>query len=142
MAEQPFELATVPAHLGLGARVHQLPTFSGMAWYQQYERDFASDGNEGRLVSLYTFDRSWDSWEMHPHGDELVVCTAGEIMLWQDLPAGAAAHTLRAGQAIVNRAGVWHTADVASAATVLFVTAGVGTQHRPRTHEKFTGFEK
>lgn len=133
MATQPFELGTFPAHLGLGARVHQLPAFSGMAWYEQYERDFASDGKEGRLVSLYTFDRSWDSWEMHPHGEELVVCTAGEITLWQELPTGAAAQTLRTGQAIVNPAGIWHTADVTTATTVLFVTAGVGTQHRPRT---------
>jgi hypothetical protein len=28
--------------------------------------------------------------------------------------------------------GTWHTADVAGAATAVFITAGLGTQHRPR----------
>lgn len=32
----------------------------------------------------------------------------------------------------INKAGVWHTADVPSAATALFITAGQGTEHRPR----------
>ncbi len=40
--------------------------------------------------------------------------------------------TLESGQAIVNPAGVWHTADVDGCATALFITAGVGTQVRPR----------
>lgn len=32
----------------------------------------------------------------------------------------------------INEPGTWHTADVQSEATALFVTAGMGTQHRPR----------
>jgi quercetin dioxygenase-like cupin family protein len=40
--------------------------------------------------------------------------------------------TLAAGDYAINPPGVWHTADVASPATVLFITSGVGTQHRPR----------
>ena len=39
---------------------------------------------------------------------------------------------LDAGQAIVNPPGVWHTADVDGEATALFVTAGLGTEIRPR----------
>lgn len=31
-----------------------------------------------------------------------------------------------------NDAGVWHTADVQEHGTALFVTAGIGTQIRPR----------
>ncbi len=33
---------------------------------------------------------------------------------------------------MINEPGVWHTADVESTATALFITAGLGTEHRPR----------
>ena len=36
------------------------------------------------------------------------------------------------GEYALNPPGVWHTADVPEAATGLFITAGEGTQHRPR----------
>jgi len=39
---------------------------------------------------------------------------------------------LNAGQYAINAPGVWHTADVSGKATALFITAGMGTQHRPR----------
>ena len=109
------------------------PEFTGMAWYADYVARAAADGAEGRLVSLYRFDVSWDSWEMHPAGDELVVCVSGAITLHQEAPDGALSEVvLGPGDYAINPPGVWHTADVASAATVLFVTAGLGTQHRPR----------
>ena len=93
----------------------------------------AGDGAEGRLVAIHSFSESWTSWEMHPAGDELVVCVAGEITLIQELPGGGTdGVTLRAGEYAVNPPGVWHTADVAGEATALFITAGVGTENRPR----------
>ena len=65
-------------------------------------------------------------------GDEAVICTTGEITLIQELPDGPRKITLRAGDYAINPRGVWHTADVARHATALFITAGVGTEHRPR----------
>jgi hypothetical protein len=38
---------------------------------------------------------------------------------------------LQPHHAIVNPPGVWHTADVSGAVTALFITAGMGTEHRP-----------
>jgi quercetin dioxygenase-like cupin family protein len=40
--------------------------------------------------------------------------------------------TLRAGDYAINPPGVWHTADVAGETTALFITAGMGTENRPR----------
>ena len=40
--------------------------------------------------------------------------------------------TLTAGEYAVNPPGTWHTADVDATATALFITAGAGTEHRPR----------
>jgi quercetin dioxygenase-like cupin family protein len=70
---------------------------------------------------------------MHPAGDELVVCVAGTITLIQEAPDGTRASVaLGAGEYAINPPGTWHTADVAEPATVLFITAGLGTEHRPR----------
>jgi hypothetical protein len=70
---------------------------------------------------------------MHPHGSEVVVCVAGSLVLHQDKPDGSTA-TIRLGpgQYAINEPGTWHTADVENEATALFITPGVGTQHRPR----------
>jgi hypothetical protein len=40
--------------------------------------------------------------------------------------------TLATGEAVINPPGAWHTADIDACATAVFVTAGVGTEVRPR----------
>jgi mannose-6-phosphate isomerase-like protein (cupin superfamily) len=129
---KPLSLERCPIHLGLGARAVPQPDFSGMEWYAAYVDRNAADGNDGRLVQLFSFSESWTSWERHPAGDEAVICTAGEITLVQELADGTQKVTLRAGDYAINPRGVWHTADVAGHATALFITAGRGTEHRPR----------
>jgi quercetin dioxygenase-like cupin family protein len=127
-------LRTFPVHLGLGAKAEPQPEFTGeMAWYEDYVARNADDGAEARIVALHDFTESWDSWEMHPEGDEVVACVSGSISLVQEKPDGSEALIrLDAGDYAINPAGVWHTADCSEPATVLFITAGVGTQHRPR----------
>jgi mannose-6-phosphate isomerase-like protein (cupin superfamily) len=128
-----FDLSRFPVHLGLGATIARQPAFTGgMSWYTGYGERHGGDGREGRLVSLHTFDVPWDSWEMHPEGDELVLCLAGRIVLHQEIDGKTRTVTLVPHQAVVNPPGAWHTADVAAPATALFITAGLGTQHRPR----------
>ncbi|HEY4168591.1 MAG TPA: cupin domain-containing protein [Reyranella sp.] len=129
---EPMSLERFPLHLGLGARAVAQPEFTGMEWYAGYVDRHAADGSEGRLVSLYSFRENWTSWERHPAGDEAVICTAGEITLIQELPDGPRKVTLQAGEYAINPRGIWHTADIASHATALFITAGVGTEHRAR----------
>ncbi len=124
-------------HLGLGATVVPLATHTGdMEWYGQYGRDHGADGAEGRLVSMHTFTESWDVWEMHPNGSELVLCVSGRITLTQEHPDGQVASVaIGVGEAVINPPGVWHTADIDAgdgAATAVFITAGLGTEHRPR----------
>lgn len=127
------DLRTYPAHLGLCARAEVQQAFTGMDWYQAYAQRVAADGKEGRLVSMHDFTGDWENWEMHPAGDELVVCMAGEMTLIQEQADGSCrSETITAGQYLINPAGVWHTADIARAATALFITAGEGTQGRPR----------
>jgi hypothetical protein len=127
-----FSLETFPAHLGLGATALREPAFTGMDWYEAYGARHAADGKEGRLVSMHTFGKPWDTWEMHPEGCEIVVCTAGAITLHQEIDGKAVTAVLNTGEAIINPPGVWHTADVDAPASALFITAGMGTQVKPR----------
>ena len=132
MAE-PHNLLVNPLHLGLGASAAVQPAFTGMDWYQGYGRRHDNEGAEGRLVSMHSFTESWDSWEMHPAGDEVVLCTAGRMTLHQEYADGTTATVIiGTGQYVVNPPGCWHTADVEEEATALFITAGLGTQHRQR----------
>lgn len=131
-APRALALGRHPLHLGRGGSAVAQPEFTGVEWYAAYAERHDADGANGRLVSLYSFAESWTSWEMHPAGAEVVVCTSGEITLIQDLQSGPRHVTLRVGEYAINPPGVWHTADVAAHATALFVTPGIGTDHRPR----------
>ncbi len=128
------DIVTHPIHLGLGATADVEPAFKGgLAWYAGYSARHAADGAEGRLVTMHTFTHAWDAWEMHPHGSEVVLCTVGRIVLHQEWPDGRKERVaLNAGQYAINPPGVWHTADVEEPATALFITAGLGTEHRAR----------
>jgi quercetin dioxygenase-like cupin family protein len=128
------DISMHPIHLGPGATAQIEPEFTGaMDWYEGYADRHNDHGAEARMVSMHTFTESWDMWEMHPHGAEVVLCIMGTITLHQEKPDGSPARvTLGTGQYAINEPGTWHTADIESEATALFITAGMGTQHRPR----------
>jgi len=128
------DISKHPIHLGLGATVEVEPEFNGtMDWYMGYAERHAGDGADARLVSMYTFSESWDTWEMHPEGSEVVLGTEGSLTLQQEKKdRSQTGVTISAGEYAVNEPGTWHTADVSGTATALFITAGRGTQHRPR----------
>jgi mannose-6-phosphate isomerase-like protein (cupin superfamily) len=123
-----------PIHLGRNATAEVEPEYTGdPQWYEEYGSRRAEDGFEGRLVGMYRFTADWDSWEVHPHGSEVVLCVAGSMTLHQEKADGSRATvTLTAGQYAINEPGTWHTADVEDEATAVFITAGMGTEHRPR----------
>jgi hypothetical protein len=131
---EAFDLSSTHIHLGLGSRAIPLPDFQ---WTPEYlgamtER-FAGDGPEGRLVMMGRSEASWDSWERHPAGQEVVVLLSGSIDLVQREPDGRERRIPMApGQAVINPVGVWHTADVHAPADALFITPGLGTEHEPR----------
>ncbi|MFH9138131.1 cupin domain-containing protein [Streptomyces sp. NPDC017524] len=129
-----IDLRTTPVHLGLGSRAKPV---EGFAWepevLQAYSAAVAADGAEGRTVAIFDGDGPGDHWERHPAGDELVVCLQGSVTVTRDADGVPERVTLRPGEATVNPAGVWHAVDMAGSASILTVTAGLGTDHRPRS---------
>jgi quercetin dioxygenase-like cupin family protein len=130
---QGKSLFDYPIHLGKGATALAEPEFTGFEWYEAYEQRHQGDGAEGRLVSLFRFEESWTSWEVHPIGEEVVCCLQGHMTLHQELPDGSKlSHELGPGEYAINPRGIWHTADTDEPVVALFITAGKGTTHRPR----------
>ena len=129
----PFDLSRTFVHLGLGVRAVPLPDFEFTPEYLEgYESAYASDGDEGRLVCITPQDATWDSWERHPAGQEVVFLISGRIDLVQDLGDTERVIALHPGEAVINPTGVWHTARVHEPGQALFITPGRGTEHRPR----------
>jgi len=130
---EPFDLRSSIIHLGLGAVAVPLRDFAWSAGeLEAYGERFAGDGDEGRLVVMGRQDSSWDSWERHPAGEEVVVLLSGRADLIQDLDGENRRVELHEGQAVINPPGVWHTCDVHEPGDALFITPGRGTEHRPR----------
>lgn len=121
-------------HLGRGSTAEVELAFTGSAeWYQRYINWHEDDGGEGCLVAMHSFSAPWDMWEMQPRGSEVVLCITGAMTPHQESPDGTVTSTgLTPGHYAIKPPGVRHTADVDSEATALFITAGLGAEHRPR----------
>jgi mannose-6-phosphate isomerase-like protein (cupin superfamily) len=86
---------------------------------------------ESWLVTEFYFDEDWKTWEMHPHGEEIVYLLSGAIDLILERDGKRETLELREkGVTVVGR-GVWHTAKVLRPANLLVVTHGRETQVRP-----------
>ncbi|WP_037687584.1 cupin domain-containing protein [Streptomyces aureocirculatus] len=132
-----IDLRTTPVHLALGSRAKPV---EGFAWDPEvlhaYSAAVAADGAEGRMVTIFDGDGLGDHWESHPAGDELVVCLSGSVTVTRDVDGVPDRVVLGPGEATVNPAGTWHAVDMAGPASILTITAGLGTEHRPRTEAR------
>lgn len=125
------DLASTYLRLRPDCSVEKLPV-DATFWPRLMAGELGDFHNE-RLVSCFTCDSDWSSWEMHPQGDEIVALLAGAATLVLESPDGNP-HEIelnRPGGFCVIPRGTWHTARVPSTATLFFITPGEGTQHRP-----------
>jgi uncharacterized cupin superfamily protein len=99
--------------------------------YEELDRRF--DGFKGRtLVSSYSFDSDWPTWERHPAGDEVVCLLSGDVEMVLQREGGEEVTRLREpGAYVVVPKGTWHTARTRMPTTMLFVTPGQDTQNKP-----------
>jgi len=75
--------------------------------------------------------------EMHPDGDELLYLVSGHVDVvledggTLDRVGSERTVTVRAGQAFIVPAGVWHRVVVTEPARMVHITPGPGSGHRP-----------
>jgi hypothetical protein len=104
-----------------------------------WQRRDAPELAEGRLMSIFSYDSTWDYEERHPDGDELALVLEGAVDLLLGSGAGAKAVPLAAGEAGIVPAGSWHHLAVHQPSTILFITpVPARTEHRtrPATHAR------
>jgi mannose-6-phosphate isomerase-like protein (cupin superfamily) len=99
--------------------------------FEELDRRF--DQFKGRLlVSSFSFDQSWSTWEVHPAGDEIVYLLSGEAALVLDRNGTEEIiHLREPGAFAIVPKGTWHTARTSVPTQMLFVTPGQGTDNRP-----------
>ena len=97
------------------------------------ELDERFEGFRGRvLVSSFSFDSDWPTWEMHPVGDEVVCLLSGIVSMVLDRGGRHEVVELtQPGAFVVVPKGTWHTARTSVRSKMLFVTPGQGTENKP-----------
>lgn len=103
--------------------------------YPRLDADY--DGFKGHvLVAEHAFEMDWGMWEIHPHGDEIVMLLEGEVEFRLRLPDGEQSVKLsQPSEYAIVPANTWHTAKTSKPSRVLFLTPGEGTQHRTSLDE-------
>lgn len=88
--------------------------------------------DQGRLLSAISFDEACSSWERHPGGDELVMLLSGRATVVLEESGVEREVALEApGDYVMVPRNTWHTARTSVPTSMLFLTPGAGTEHRP-----------
>lgn len=125
----PFDLSSTYVRLRPDASVEPLAVDDSF-WERIAAGRLGTFHNE-YLVTCHAFDTDWPIWEMHPNGDEIVCLLAGSVTFILERDGGDETIELaKSGAFVIVPAGTWHTARARSRCTMLFITAGEGTQHR------------
>jgi mannose-6-phosphate isomerase-like protein (cupin superfamily) len=121
---EPFDLCERHAHFNEDGSVSLIK--SETLWSLPPEEMNAQFGH--LLVSVFSFSENWPTWEMHPHGDEMVYLLSGAATLILRLPHGDIGIALTANRGYLIPKGVWHTAHTEVPCQALFITRGQDTQ--------------
>src|SRR5260221_7234344 len=85
---------------------------------------------DGRLVATFACDADWPHWEMHPHGEEVLVLLSGKVTMVFEENGKERSVPLEPGRACIVPRGIWHRAMVNVPGNLLGITYGRGTEHR------------
>jgi len=127
----PFDLGSHFLRLRPDASVERLPE-DEQFWPSLMSGQLGDWKNE-YLVSRFEFTVDWPTWEVHPNGDEVENLLAGADRFLVETAMGEVSTiTLDTpGEYVLVPKNCWHTAKVASRASMLFITPGEGTLNRP-----------
>lgn len=117
-------------HFQDGGRADAIPVSD--SFWQELAAGAHPQLDRGRLMSAFTFSEPWSMWERHPAGEELVMLLSGAATVVLD-EAGEQRSVLldSPGSYVLVPRNIWHTTHTAVPTTMLFLTPGAGTEHRP-----------
>jgi mannose-6-phosphate isomerase-like protein (cupin superfamily) len=134
---KPVKLNQTPIHIDSASGTNQHATvltdfnFDGPS-FERYIAQHCQADRPGRLVMIETSPVSWDTWECHPEGDEIVIVIEGEGEFIQQSTDGEIRIPVGRGDTVVNPKGVWHTADITTPIKAVYITPCPQTHHKPR----------
>jgi len=130
--EKALHLATTCLRLKPDCSIEKLPVDAEF-WPRLMSGKLGSFHHE-YLVTVTNLEKDCQQWEIHPNGDEIVVMLSGSVDFIVETEQGEQTITVRdSGDFAFVPKGCWHTANVLSPRTMLFITAGEGTMGKPRT---------
>lgn len=101
----------------------------GPEFYESLQKEYGNFKSH-TLISAHNFTETWPTWEVHPHGDEMVVLMSGKAEFKLRRETGDESVVLETpGSFLVIPKNTWHTAIIEEAASVLFITPGEDTQN-------------
>ena len=130
MSDQKMHLpALTEDYLSLG-KTGEIKILAGGERFWSLPHEEIENFGEDWFVSEYVFDEDWKTWEMHPHGEEVVYMLSGAMDLFLDKDGEQKTIELRGKGLVVVPRGTWHTAKVLEKSSVLVMTLGKETQIR------------
>ena len=133
MDNSPKALTLASNYLRLKAdsSIEVLP--GGPPFWEKLMRGEFGDFKHEYLVTTSTFAEDWPSWENHVNGDEIVYLLSGKVEFFLELPEGTVSIVVdKPGDYVKVPRNTWHTAKTSVETCMLFITAGEGTQVRPK----------
>lgn len=117
-------------HFRDGGRVDPVPVSE--AFWGELACGKLPELDQGRLMTGFTFSEPWTMWERHPAGEELVMLLEGvATLVLEEDGQERTVELSQPGSYVLVPQGVWHTARTDVQTTMLFLTPGTGTEHRP-----------
>jgi mannose-6-phosphate isomerase-like protein (cupin superfamily) len=86
---------------------------------------------ENWLITEFYFEEDWQTWEMHPHAEEIGYLLSGSVDLILEKDGISETIELRSKGLVIIPQNTWHTAKVFAPSNMLFITLGKETQVRP-----------
>jgi mannose-6-phosphate isomerase-like protein (cupin superfamily) len=129
MSSQPFDLLRTFVHLQNDGHGHTV------AVNREFWMGINSRGYD-RVLGAFRFetpdDLHADSWEIHPHADEIIVLLSGEIeIVLEQGPKSTRNVPLEPGRAFIVPAGVWHRLVMRAPGELLFINSRRDMDHKP-----------
>jgi mannose-6-phosphate isomerase-like protein (cupin superfamily) len=120
----------IDTYVVLGPDQSAVPVEATPTVFEELDRRF-DNFRRHQLVSSLSFTQDWPTWEIHPHGDEIVMLLSGAARMVLDEPGGHRVVELSTpGDYVIVPTATWHTAKISVPTALLFITPGEATQNR------------